>query len=177
QLTATYRGRNIATIRRCPDVPWPNEAGHLFRDRGGLPEPRHAGTQVLHHDAGTAFGEKFGICPPQPAACPSNNRDLPRQRNSLSHLAIPFRSCVGGPRRAARQRLLDSTEASVPSFVGVSLVITTKRSRPAPSSSQTRPAASRSPSGHSAARSASTSSRTKQAARWSLTTPTACIIA
>src|SRR5215469_15016453 len=34
-----------------------------------------------------------------------------------------------GPRRAARQRFLDSTEASVPSFVWVSLVTTTKRSR------------------------------------------------
>src|SRR5215469_15346190 len=38
-------------------------------------------------------------------------------------------------------------------------------------------AATRCRSGHSATRSASTSSRTKQAARWSLTTPTACIIA
>src|SRR5262249_11437932 len=38
-------------------------------------------------------------------------------------------------------------------------------------------AAPRCRSGHPATRSASTSSRTKQAARWSLTTPTACIIA
>src|SRR5215467_12058952 len=56
---------------------------------------------------------------------------------------------------------------------------TLRRSDPGrrPASSQTRPAASRSPGGYSATRSASTSSRTKQAARWSLTTPTACIIA
>ena len=83
--------------------------------------------------------------------------------------------CVSS--RVARVVRAGQAGASVPSLVWVSLVITTKRSRPAPGSSPMRPAAPGSPGGHSATRSASTSSRTKQAARWSLTTPTACIIA
>src|SRR5262249_39060032 len=51
-------------------------------------EARYVGAQVVHHDPGTAFGEKFGVRPTEPAACPSYNRYSPRQRNSFSHLAI-----------------------------------------------------------------------------------------
>jgi hypothetical protein len=68
----------------------PYEVGHLFRDGGVLPVPRYVGPQVVHHDPGTAFGEKFDVCPPQPAARPRHNRDLSLQRNSFSHLAILF---------------------------------------------------------------------------------------
>src|SRR5215469_9054244 len=76
QVTATFRGGNVAVIRDCLAPTCPNEVGHLFRDCGVPPEPRYVRPQVVHHDPGTAFGEKFDICPPQPTACPSNNRDL-----------------------------------------------------------------------------------------------------
>src|SRR5215471_10180784 len=66
QVPATFRDGNIAVVR----------------------EPRYICPQVVQHDPGTALGEKFDVCSPQPAACPSHNRDLPLQRNSLSHLAI-----------------------------------------------------------------------------------------
>jgi hypothetical protein len=91
QLTATFRGGNVAVMRDCLASTGPNEVGHLLRDRGVLPEPRYVGPQVVSDDPGTAFGEKFDVCAPQPAACPSHNRDLPLQRNPLSHLANPPR--------------------------------------------------------------------------------------
>src|SRR5918995_1574264 len=100
QVTAAFRGGNVAAIRDCLASTRPYEVGHLFRDRGILPEPRYLGSQVVHHDPGITFGEKFAVCPPQPAACPSHNRDLPLQRNSLSHLAILFRKRRWGPRMA-----------------------------------------------------------------------------
>src|SRR5262249_47645936 len=46
-----------------------------------------------HYDPGTALGEKFDVCPPEPAACASHDRDLPLQRNSFGHLAL----LRGGP--------------------------------------------------------------------------------
>src|SRR5438067_1017815 len=88
QVTATFRGGNVAVIRDRLASTCPNEVSHLFRDRGVLPEPRYVGPQVVHHDPGTAFGEKFDVCPPQPAACASHNRDLALQRNSFCHLGI-----------------------------------------------------------------------------------------
>src|SRR5437588_8508917 len=91
QVTATFRGGNVAVVRDRLASTCPNEVGHLFRDRGVLPEPRYVGPQVVHHDPGTASGEKFDVCPPQPAACPSHNGDLSPQRNSFSHRAILFR--------------------------------------------------------------------------------------
>src|SRR5438552_6589461 len=97
QVTATLRGGNVAAIRDRLASTCPNEIGHLFRDRGVLPEPRYVCPQVVHHDPGTAFGEKFDVCPPQPAACPSHNRDLPLQRNSFSHLATLLRQVVAVP--------------------------------------------------------------------------------
>src|ERR1700730_5043583 len=65
QVIATFRGGNIAVIRDGLASTLPNEVGHLFRYRGVLPEPRYVGPQVVHHDPGTAFGEKFDVCPPQ----------------------------------------------------------------------------------------------------------------
>src|SRR6516164_6504376 len=88
QVTATFRGRNIAVIRDCLASTRSNAIGHLFRDRGILPEPRYLGPQVVHNDPGAAFGEKFDVCPPKPATCASHNRDLSLQRNSFCHLAI-----------------------------------------------------------------------------------------
>src|SRR5438445_8886720 len=88
QVTAALRGGNITVTRDCLASARPDEVGHLFRYPGVLPEPRYVGPQVVHHDPGTAFGEKFDVRPPQPAACPSHNRDLPLQRNSFGHLAI-----------------------------------------------------------------------------------------
>src|SRR5436189_2624693 len=89
-VTATLRGGNVAVIRGRLASACPNEVGHLFRDRGVLPEPRYVGPQVVHDDPGTACGEKLDVCPPQPAACPSHNRDLSIQRDSFSHLALRF---------------------------------------------------------------------------------------
>ena len=66
----------------------PNEVGYLFRYPRVPPEPRYVGLQFIHHDPSTALGEKFDVCPPQPAGCPSHNRDLPLQRDSFGHLAI-----------------------------------------------------------------------------------------
>src|SRR5262249_11186251 len=88
QVTATFRGGDIAVIRDCLASTGSNEIGHLFRDRGILPEPRYVGPQVVHNDPGAALGEKFDICPPKPATCASHNRDLSLQRNSFCHLAI-----------------------------------------------------------------------------------------
>src|SRR5207248_1561989 len=88
QVTATFRGGNIAAIRDCLASAGSNENRHLFRYRGILPEPRDAGPQVVHNGPGAAFGEKFDVCPPQPATCASHNRDLSLQRNSFCHLAI-----------------------------------------------------------------------------------------
>src|SRR5467141_113480 len=88
QVTSALRGGNVTVIRDCLASARPNEVGHLFRYRGVLPRPRYVGPQVVHHDPGAAFGEKFDVCPPQPAACPRHNRDLPLQRNSFGHLAI-----------------------------------------------------------------------------------------
>src|SRR5436309_7749799 len=93
QVAATFRTGDIAVIRDGLASTRPNEVGDLFRYRGVLPEPRYVGPQVVHHDPGPAFGEEFDVCPPQPAACPSHNRDLPLQRNSFGHLAI----LVGNP--------------------------------------------------------------------------------
>src|SRR6516225_5190170 len=91
QVAATFRTGDIAVIRDGLASTRPNEVGYLFRYRGVLPEPRYVGPQVVHHDPGPAFGEEFDVCPPQPAACPSHDRDLPQQRNSFRHLAILFR--------------------------------------------------------------------------------------
>src|SRR2546426_3842990 len=88
QVAATFRTGDIAVIRDGLASTRPNEVGDLFRYRGVLPEPRYVGPQVVHHDPGPAFGEEFDVCPPQPAACPSHDRDLPLQRNSFGHLAI-----------------------------------------------------------------------------------------
>src|SRR5256885_15758400 len=88
QVTTTFRGGNIAVIRDCLASTGSNAIGHLFRDRGILPEPRYLGPQVVHNDPGAAFGEKFDVCPPKPATCASHNRDLSLQRNSFCHLAI-----------------------------------------------------------------------------------------
>src|SRR5215471_14412360 len=106
QVAATFRTGDIAVISDGLASTRPNEVGHLFRYRGVLPEPRYVGPQVVHHDPGTAFGEKFDVCPPQPAACPSHNRDLSLQRKAFSHLAIllptRFRSSrFGSGRRPA----------------------------------------------------------------------------
>src|SRR5437016_5763748 len=90
QVTATLRGGNVTVIRDRLASTCPNEVGHLFRDRGVLPEPRDVGPQVVHDDPGTAFGEKFDVWPSQHAARPSHNRDLPLQRNSFSHLPLRF---------------------------------------------------------------------------------------
>jgi hypothetical protein len=94
QGTATFRGGNIAVIRDGLASACPNEAGHLLRYRRVLPEPRYVGPQVVHHNSGAAFGEKLDVCPPQPAACPGNNRDLSLQRDPFRHLAILFRQCA-----------------------------------------------------------------------------------
>src|SRR6516165_2221954 len=88
QITATFRGGNIAVIRDCLASTRSNAIGHLFRDRGILPEPRYLGPQVVHNDPGAAFGEKFDVCPPKPATCASYNRDFSLQRNSFCHRAI-----------------------------------------------------------------------------------------
>src|SRR5215469_5068774 len=58
---------------REPECPLEREVAHADR--------------VVHHDPRTAFGQKLDVSPPQPAACASHNRDLPRQRNSFGHLA------------------------------------------------------------------------------------------
>src|SRR5215813_4483841 len=88
QVTATFGGGNIAVIRDCLASTGSNAIGHLFRDRGILPEPRYLGPQVVHNDPGAALGKKFDVCPPKPATCASHNRDLSLQRNSFCHLAI-----------------------------------------------------------------------------------------
>src|SRR4030088_1705629 len=88
QVTSALRCGNVTVIRDCLASARPNEVGHFFRYPGVLPEARYVGPEVVHHDPGTAFGEKFHVRPPQPAACPSHNRDLPLQRNSFGHLAI-----------------------------------------------------------------------------------------
>src|SRR5499433_63203 len=88
QVTATFRGGNIAVIRDCLASTGSNAIGHLFRDRGILPEPRYLGPQVVHNDPGAAFGEKFDVCPPKPATCAGYNCDPSLQRNSFCHLAI-----------------------------------------------------------------------------------------
>src|SRR5215471_8361612 len=95
QVAATFRTGDIAVISDGLASTRPNEVGHLFRYRGVLPEPRYVSPQVVHHDPGTAFGEKFDVCPPQPAACPSHNGDLALQRNSFSHLALRSDSARG----------------------------------------------------------------------------------
>src|SRR5215471_741842 len=41
QVTATFRGGNIAVIRDGLASTCPDEVSHLFRDCGVLPEPRH----------------------------------------------------------------------------------------------------------------------------------------
>src|SRR5437899_12567836 len=101
-------GGNNAVISDFLASTCPNEVGHLLRYRGVLPEPRYVGSQVVHHDPGTAFGEKFDVCPPQPAARPGHHRDLPLQRNSLSHLATLLqpatRMLVSARPSAGRQR-------------------------------------------------------------------------
>src|SRR5579859_7137965 len=81
QVAATFRTGDIAVIRDGLASTRPNEVGDLFRYRGVLPEPRYVGPQVVHHDPGPAFGEEFDVCPPQPAAFPSNEI---RSVNSLS---------------------------------------------------------------------------------------------
>src|SRR5213595_944047 len=101
QVAATFRTGDIAVIRDGLASTRPNEVGDLFRYRGVLPEPRYVGPQVVHNDPGPAFGEEFDVCPPQPAACPSHDRDLPLQRNSFRHLAILFRQ---GLNASARNR-------------------------------------------------------------------------
>src|SRR5262245_26362143 len=108
QVAATFRTGDIAVIRDGLASTRPNEVGHLFCYSGVLPEPRYVGPQVVHHDPGPAFGEEFDVCPPQPAAGPSHNRDLSFQRNSFRHLAMLFRQSIvflgfgalGGPSRA-----------------------------------------------------------------------------
>src|ERR1700738_4567755 len=99
QVAATFRTGDIAVIRDGLASTRPNEVGDLFRYRGVLPEPRYVGPQVVHHDPGPAFGEEFDVCPPQPAACPSHDRDLPLQRNSFRHLAILFRQRLNASAR------------------------------------------------------------------------------
>jgi hypothetical protein len=89
QLTATFRGGNVAVMRDCLASTCPNEVGHLLRDRGVGPEPRYVGPQVVRHDPGTAFGEKFDVCAPQPATRAGHDRHFPLQRNPLSHPADP----------------------------------------------------------------------------------------
>src|SRR5579859_7947915 len=88
QGTATFRGGNIAVVRDGLASACPNEVGHMLRYCRVLPEPRYVGPQVVHHNPGAAFGEKFDVCPSQPAACPGHNHDLSLQRNSFGHLAI-----------------------------------------------------------------------------------------
>src|SRR5882724_1141622 len=102
QVTSALRGGNVTVIRDCLASTRPNEVGHLFRYRGVLPEPRYVSPQVVHHDPGTAFGEKFDVCPPQPAACPSHNRDLSLQRNSFGHVAILLSKLVTEHRKQSR---------------------------------------------------------------------------
>jgi len=51
QVTATFRGRNIAVIRDCLASTGSNAIGHLFRDRGILPEPRYLGPQVRFRES------------------------------------------------------------------------------------------------------------------------------
>src|SRR5262249_23404293 len=99
QVGATFRTGDIAVIRDGLASTRPNEVGDLFRYRGVLPEPRYVGPQVVHHDPGPAFGEEFDVCPPQPAACPGHDRDLPLQRNSFRHLAILFRQRLNASAR------------------------------------------------------------------------------
>src|SRR5262249_45434649 len=88
QVTATFRGGNIAVIRDGLAAAGSNEIGHLLGDRGIRAEPRYVGPQVVHDDPGAALGEKFDVCPPKPATCAGHNRDLSLQRNSFCHLAI-----------------------------------------------------------------------------------------
>src|SRR5438105_13274999 len=95
QGTATFRGGNVSVMRDCFASTCPNEVCHLFREPGVLPEPRYVRAQVVHHDPGTAFGEKFDVRPAQPAACPCHNRDLSIQRDSFSHLALLLGQCEG----------------------------------------------------------------------------------
>src|SRR5215469_16617378 len=93
QVTAALRGGNITVTRDCLASARSNEVGHLFRYPGVLPEPRYVGPQIVHRDSRTAFGQKFGVRPAQPAACPSHNGDLSIQGNSFGHLAIlPWRN-------------------------------------------------------------------------------------
>src|SRR5215471_17160934 len=99
QVAATFRTGDIAVISDGLASTRPNEVGDLFRYRGVLPEPRYVGPQVVHHDPGPAFGEEFDVCPPQPAACPSHDRDPPFQRNSFRHLAILFRQRLNASAR------------------------------------------------------------------------------
>src|SRR6266536_5078817 len=88
QVAATFRTGDIAVIRDGLASTRPNEVGHLFRYPGVLPEPRYVGPQVVHHDPGPAFGEKFHVRPPQPAACPSHNRHLsPNEIRSIISLS------------------------------------------------------------------------------------------
>src|SRR5437763_3902590 len=47
QVTATFRGGNIAAIRDCLASAGSNEIRHLFRYRGILPEPRDVGPQKV----------------------------------------------------------------------------------------------------------------------------------
>src|SRR5215472_3158695 len=58
QVAATLRRGNVAVVGDCLASTRPNEVGHLFRDGGVLPEPGYVGPEVVHHDAGTALGEK-----------------------------------------------------------------------------------------------------------------------
>src|SRR5438034_11273351 len=70
QVTATLRGGNVAVIRDRLASTCPCEVGHLFRDRGVLPEPRYVGPSVVPGDPGPAWGEPFDVGPPPPAARP-----------------------------------------------------------------------------------------------------------
>jgi hypothetical protein len=69
-----------------------------------FPNPDTSVPRSFHHDSSTAFGKKFDVCPPEPAACASHNRDLPLKRDSFSHLLQSSDSDA-----ALRQRRVDAT--------------------------------------------------------------------
>src|SRR6266404_2023850 len=67
QVTATFRGGNVAVIRDCLASTCPNEVGHLFRDCGVPPEPRYVRPQVVHQAPRSARSSTYARPSPRPA--------------------------------------------------------------------------------------------------------------
>src|SRR5882757_8300809 len=118
QVTAALRRGTITVTRDWLASTSPDEVGHRFRYPGVLPEPRYVGPQVVHHNPGAAFGEKFDVRPPQPTACPGHNRDLPLQRNSFGHLVILLWETRNAGRPRRRRARPDGSSAPPPLLPG-----------------------------------------------------------